>query len=63
MGLFLGKSCQKRPFFHTLDRKECFLEQNSKVLKKVLRIEIFSRVSPWFLLKYRYFIKGVYFAN
>ena len=41
MGLFLGKSCQERPFFHTLDRKECFLEQNSKVLKKVQRIEIF----------------------
>ena len=30
-GYFWGKLNQKRPFFDILDKKECVLDQNSKV--------------------------------
>ena len=48
---FLGKLSQKTLFFDILDRKECFLDQKSEVLKKFKKSKISKAVSPCFFFK------------
>ena len=62
-GYFLGKLNQKRPFFDILDKKECVLDQNSKVLKQSQKLKFFKWVSPWFLSRNRIFSQGCLFGN
>ena len=52
---FLGKTSQKRSFFDILNRKECFLEQKSEVLKKSRKSKFAKGVSPWLCQKNCYF--------
>ena len=40
---FFSKKGQKETFFHILDRKECFLDLKSEVLKNSKKIEILQR--------------------
>ena len=46
---FLGKSSKKRFFFGVLDKKESFLDQKKKVLKKYKKSKFSKGVSLWFL--------------
>ena len=48
---FLGKLSQKRLLFDILDRKECFSDQKSEVLKKFKKSKISKAVSPCFFFK------------
>ena len=52
---FLTKKSQKEIFFHILDRKECFLDLKSEVLKNSKKWTVCKGVSPWFLSKNRPF--------
>ena len=54
--LFFGEiQPQKKSLFDILDKKECFLDQKSKVRKKTKNSKICKGVSPWFLSKNRHF--------
>ena len=53
MCIFCANEATKDCFFNIVDRKECLLDKKSDVSKKVRKIEIFQRVSPWFLSKSR----------
>ena len=48
---FLTKKSQKETFFDILDRKECFLDLKSEVLKNLKKWTFCRGVSPWFLSK------------
>ena len=48
---FLSKKKQKKTFFYILDRKECFLDQQRKVLKNSKESTFCKGVSSWFLSK------------
>ena len=63
MGIFLGRLTQKRPLYQIQDRKECFQDQNSKVLEKTKELKFFKGVSPWFLSKNRIFYEECLFHN
>ena len=39
---------QKKTFFDILDRKECFLDLKSEILKKSKKSTFGKVVSPWF---------------
>ena len=52
---FLTKKSQKEILFHILDRKECFLDLKSEVLKNSKKLTFCKGVSPWFLSKNRPF--------
>ena len=52
---FLSKKSQKQTVFDILDRKECFLDLKSEVLKKSRKSTFCKGVSPWFLSKNRPF--------
>ena len=60
--MFFGqiKLNQKRSFWDVLDRKERFLDQKSKVLKKSDELKFSQRVSPCFLSKNRIFLSTVF---
>ena len=53
--VFLSKTSLKETFFDILDRKECFLDLKSEVLKKSRKSTFCKGVSPWFLSKNRPF--------
>ena len=40
---FLSRESQEKKFFDILDRKECFLDLTSEVLKKSKKIDILQR--------------------
>ena len=48
---FLSKGSQKETFFDILDRKECFLDLKSEVLKKSRELEFGKGVCSWVFLK------------
>ena len=50
---FLTKKSQRETFFDILDRKECFLDLKSEVLKNSKKSTFSKGVSPWFLAKIR----------
>ena len=50
---FLSKKNQKETFFDILDRKECFLDLKSEVLKKSKKSKFSKGVSPWLFSKNR----------
>ena len=52
---FFSKKSKKKTFFDILDRKECFLDQQRKVLKNSKKSTFCKGVSPWFLSKNRPF--------
>ena len=52
---FFSKKSKKETFFDILDRKECFLDLKSEVLKKSRKSTFCKGVSPWFLSKNRPF--------
>ena len=52
---FLDKKSQKQTLFDILDRKECFLDLKSEVLKNSKKWTVCKGVSPWFLSKNRPF--------
>ena len=60
---FLGKSSKKRLFFGVLDKKESFLDQKKKVLKKVQKIEIFQRGKSMVFVKKSTFLSSVFFGQ
>ena len=63
MGIVFGQIMSEKPFFDILDKKECFLDQTSKVLKQSQKLKFFQRVSPWFLSRNRIFFQGCLFGN
>ena len=50
---FWTKKSQKETFFDILDRKECFLDLKSEVLKNSKKSTFSKGVSTWFLAKIR----------
>ena len=62
-GCFLDKLSQERSFFDVLDRKECFLNQKSKVFKKAKKSKFFKGVSPCFLSKNPIFSLCIFWTN
>ena len=52
---FLSKKSQKQTVFDILDRKECFLDLKSEVLKKSRKSTFCKGVSQWFLSKNGFF--------
>ena len=58
---FLTKKSQKETFFHILDRKECFLDLKSEVLKNSKKLTFCKGVSPWFFSKNRPFSHLLFF--
>ena len=50
---FWPKKSQKETSFDILDRKECFLDLKSEVLKNSKKWTLCKGVSPWFLSKNR----------
>ena len=57
---FWPKKSQKETFFYILDRKECFLDLKSEVLKNSKKLT-FCKASPWFLSKNRPFSHMLFF--
>ena len=53
--VFLSETSLKETFFYILDRKECFFDLKSEVLKKSRKSTFCKGVSPWFLSKNRPF--------
>ena len=51
----LSKQSQEKTFFDILNRKQCFLDQTSEVLKKSKKSTFSKGVSPWFSHKNRPF--------
>ena len=60
---FLTKKSQKEIFFHILDRKECFLDLKSEVLKNLKKWTFCRWVSPWFLWKNQPFSHMFFFCK
>ena len=44
---FSRNKCQKQTFFDILDRKECFLDVKSEVLKNSKKSTFYKGVNPW----------------
>ena len=61
--IFLSKKIQKQTVFDILDRKECFLDLKSEVLKKSRKSTFCKGVSPWFLSKNRPFSNMFFFFS
>ena len=59
---FLTKKSQKEIFFHILDRKECFLDLKSEVLKNLKKWTFCRGVSPLFLSKNQPFSHMFFFV-
>ena len=53
--VFFSKKTQKERFFDILDRKECFFDLKSEVLKKSKKSKFSKGVSPWLFSKNRPF--------
>ena len=51
MCFFQAKKSHKETFFDILDRKQCFLDLKSEVLKKSKKSTFCKRVTPWFFSK------------
>ena len=47
----LSKETQEKTFFDILNRKQCFLDKTSEVLKKSKKSTFCKRVSPWLFSK------------
>ena len=62
MGIFLEKLSQKRLFFEILDRRECFLSQNSAVLKRK-KMEIFESCYSMVFVKESNIFLWVFFVQ
>ena len=60
---FLSKKSQKQTVFDILDRKECFLDLKSEILKKSTKSTFCKGVSPWFLSKNRPFSYMFFFSK
>ena len=60
---FLTKKSQKETFFDILDRKECFLDLKSEVLKNSKKWTVCKKVSPWFFSKNRPFSHMFFFLD
>ena len=60
---FGGKSSKKRLFFGVLDKKESFLDQKKKVLKKYKKIEIFQRGKSIVFVKKSTFLSSVFLGQ
>ena len=60
---FLSKKSHKEAFSDILDRKECFLDLKSEVLKKSKKSTFCKVVSPWFLSKNRPFPYMFFFSK
>ena len=52
---FFSKKSQKQTVFDILDKKECFLDLKSQVLKKSRKSTFCKGVSQWFLSKNGFF--------
>ena len=52
----LSKETQEKTFFDILNRKQCFLDKTSEVLKKSKKSTFCKRVSPWLFSKQSTFI-------
>ena len=61
--LFLTKKSQKETFFDILDRKECFLDLKSEVLKNAKKWTVCKGVSPWFCQKIDLFLIFFFFTR
>ena len=59
----LQNLCQKRSFFHILERKQSFLEQKLEVLTRAKKCRFFKGVSPWIYSKNRNFSYGCFFQK
>ena len=60
---FSSKKSKKKTFFDILDRKECFLDQQRKVLKNSKKSTFCKGVSPWLLCKNRPFSYNIFFEQ
>ena len=60
---FGGKSSKKRLFFGVLDKKESFLDQKKKVLKKYKKSKFSKGVSLSFLSKNRRFYRPCFLGK
>ena len=58
---FLNKKSQKETFFDILDRKQCFLELKSEVLKKWKTIDILQRGKSMVFVEKSIFFLYVFF--
>ena len=61
--IFFEQKGKKETFFDILDKKQCFLAQQRKVLKNSKKIAFCKRVSPWFLCKNRPFSYNIFFEQ
>ena len=57
------KKANKQTFFDILDRKECFLDLKSEVLKNSKKSTFSKGVSPWFLSKNRPYSYKIFFEQ
>ena len=59
----LSKKSKKQTVFDILDRKECFLDLKSEVLRNWKKSKCCKGVSPWFLSKNRPFFHMFFLAK
>ena len=59
----LSKQSQEKTFFDILNRKQCFLDQTSEVLKKSKKSTFSKGVSPWFFSKKSTFFSYAFFLS
>ena len=60
---FFSKKRQKETFFNILDRKDCFLDLKSEILKRSKKSIFCKGVSPWFFSKSRPFPHLLFWAK
>ena len=60
---FFSKKRRKETFFDILDRKECFYDLKSEVLKKSKKSKFSKGVSPWLFSKNRPFSYMFFFSK
>ena len=60
---FLSKKSQRETFFNILNRKECFLDHNRKVLKNSKKIDILQRGKSMVFVKTSTFSFYVFFEQ
>ena len=58
-----SRKSQKETFFDILDRKECFLDLKSEVLKNSKKWTVCKGVSPWFFQKIDLFLICFFFSK
>ena len=61
--IFFSKKSQKQTVFDILDKKECFLDLKSEVLRNWKKSKCCKEVSPWFLSKNRPFFHMFFLAK